>query len=107
MKGFLIWVAVGIVIVGIGIRAFFLTDKPIGFWANVQTMKVKDIKGYNKATGMLLVIFGVIYIILGLPLLAGQNNALILLSAMGVMIESIIAMAIYSVCITKKYEDKR
>lgn len=42
----------------------------------------------------------------GLPLLNGQNSALILLSIVGVMAEAIITMAIYVTVIEKKYRKK-
>ena len=41
---------------------------------------------------------------LGIPLLAGQNSAWIILSILGVMAESIAAMAVYSLVIEKKYK---
>jgi hypothetical protein len=51
-------------------------------------------------------VFGVVFIILGLPLLAGQNSAWAILSIVGVMIESIAAMAVYSTVIEKKYRKR-
>lgn len=103
--GFIIWAIVGALIICIGISAFF-NKKAVGFWANIKPITVKDIKGYNRATGKLFVAYGLIFIILGLPLLSGQNSALILLSALGVMVETIVIMAIYSICIEKKYKEK-
>ena len=103
--GFIIWAIVGALIICIGISAFF-NKKAVGFWANIKPITVKDIKGYNRATGKLFVAYGLIFIILGLPLLTGQNSALILLSALGVMVETIVIMAIYSICIEKKYKEK-
>ena len=63
-------------------------------------------KGYNRATGILLICYGIIFIILGLPLLSGQNNPYILLSALGVMIETIVIMAVYSLVVEKKYKEQ-
>ena len=105
MPGFLIWALAGAAILLLGIRAFFL-KKPAGFWANAPTMKVKDVKGYNRATGTLLVVYGVIFILLGLPLLGDETLPLILLSMVGVMLLTIITMAVYSLGITKKYQEK-
>ena len=51
------------------------------------------------------VIYGVIFIALGLPLVSGQNSPFILLSVLGAMIETIVIMAIYSLCIEKKYKE--
>ena len=44
------------------------------------------------------------FIIFGLPLLAGQNSALVILSAFGVVAETIGSMAVYTLCIEKKYK---
>ena len=102
--GFIIWATVGVIIIGIGISAFF-SKKAAGFWANIKPIKVKDIKGYNYATGKLFIVYGLIFIVLGLPLLSGQNSPLILLSGLGVMMETIAVMAVYTLCIEKKYRE--
>lgn len=71
-----------------------MTENMIGFviWAIV---------------GKLFVIYGVIFIALGLPLVSGQNSPFILLSVLGVMVETIVIMAIYSLCIErKKYKEQ-
>lgn len=91
--GFVIWAIVGVIIIGLGISAYF-SRKVVGFWANIKPISVNDIAGYNRALGKLFVIYGVIFIALGLPLLLGQNSAFILLSVLGVMIETI-AIRIY------------
>ena len=99
--GFIIWAIVGFIIICIGINAFF-SKKAVGFWANIKVMSVKDIKGYNYATGKLFICYGILFVLLGIPLLNGQNSPYILLSIIGVMIETIAIMAIYSLVITKK-----
>lgn len=80
--------------------------KVVGFWANIKPISVNDIAGYNRAVGKLFVIYGVILIALGLPLLSGQNSPFILLSVLGVMIETIVIMAVYSLCIERKYKEQ-
>ena len=90
--GFTAWGVAGILMIGIGIWALF-SKKPVNFWANTS---VSEINNPN----------GIIFIILGIPLLAGQNSAWILLSVIGVMIESIMAMIIYVLVIEKKYKKK-
>lgn len=105
MTGFIIWAAVGILIIVLGVCAFF-AKKPVGFWANVETVKVSDVEKYNHATGKLFIVYGVVFILLGLPILVGQNSPLIILSGVGVMFETIIVMSIYSVLIANKYEVK-
>ena len=46
----------------------------------------------------------IIGFIIGIPLFSGQNSPYILLSVLGVMMETIAIMAIYILYITKKYE---
>ena len=78
----------------------------MGFWANAKMFEVTDVKKYNAAMGKLFCAYGVIFIILGLPLMSGQNSALILISVFGVMAETIAIMAIYIIVIEKKYKKK-
>lgn len=103
--GFIIWAIVGFIIICIGIYALF-AKKAVGFGANIRTFPVKDIKGYNRATGMLFICYGIVFVILGIPLLSGQNSPYILLSAIGVMIETIAIMAIYSLVVEKRYREQ-
>ena len=91
--GFIIWALFGCFMIGLGISAFF-----------IKNFEVNDLEGYNRATGKLFIVYGVIFIILGIPLFSGQNSPYILLSVLGVMMETIAIMAIYSLYITKKYE---
>lgn len=102
--GFIIWALFGAMIIALGIKDMF-SKKPVGFWANVETIKVRDVKKYNRATGILFVVYGAVFILLGIPLLGGQNTPYILLSIVGVMFETIIIMAVYSLLIVKKYGD--
>ena len=105
MIGFVIWAIVGVIIISIGIRAYF-SRKLVGFWANIKPISVNDIMGYDRAVSKLFVIYGVILIILGLPLLLGQNSPFILLSVLGVMIETIAIMVVYSLFIERKYKEQ-
>lgn len=105
MIGFIIWSIVGGLFIFLGIYSFF-SKKAMGFWANEKMFEVTDIKKYNAAVGKLFCAFGVIFIILGLPLLAGQNSGWILLSVLGVMLEVIATMMIYTLVIEKKYRKK-
>ncbi len=105
MIGFIGWVIVGCFMIGIGISAFFKKEA-MGFWANIKIEPVNDIKHYNYAVGKLFISYGVIFILLGIPLLIGKNSPFILLSILGIMIETIITMAIYTLIIEKKYRKK-
>jgi len=101
--GFIIWAVVGFFIIGIGISAFF-RKKAVGFWANIEVEPINDIKNYNYAMGKLFIAYGVIFVLLGLPMLSGQNSLLIILSVPGIMVETIAAMVIYTLIIDKKYK---
>lgn len=105
MVAFIIWSVVGAFFLGLGIYAFF-SKKPVGFWANSKVFEVSDVKGYNRAVGILWCVFGIVFIALGLPLLQGQNSPYILISMLGVMVEVIAVMAIYTTVIEKKYRKK-
>lgn len=103
MIGFILWAIVGCLIIGMGISAFF-RKKAVGFWANVEVEPMSNIKKYNCAMGKLFIAYGVIFILFGLPMLSNQNSPFILLSVLGIMVETIVAMAIYTLIITPKYE---
>lgn len=107
MVAFIIWAIIGAGFVGLGIyNMVSKKDKPSGFWANANTLPMEDVRGYNKAMGKLWIVFGVVLILLGLPLLTGQNSPLSMLSILGIMIESIVTMAVYTTVIEKKYRKK-
>ena len=86
-------------------RSFF-SQKPMGFWANAQMFEVTDRKKYNAAAGKLFIIFGIVFILLCLPLLAGQNSPWIFLSVLGALLECIAAMVVYTVVIEERYRKK-
>ena len=51
---FIIWTIVGAVFIVIGI--YDLNTKktnPLGFWANAKVEQIEDVKGYNRALGIL------------------------------------------------------
>ena len=98
------WAALGAAFIVLGVYvAFSKKEKVFGFWANAKTPAVKDIKKYNRALGRLWCVFGVVFILLGLPLLPGQNSPFIIVSILGAMFSTIVAMAVYEIGIVKKY----
>ncbi len=101
--GFILWSIFGGMFIVLAIFSYF-SKKPVGFWANAKVFEVSDTKKYNRAVAKLFCVFGIVLIALGFPLLAGQNSGWILLSVVGIMIEAIIAMAVYSLVIEKKYK---
>ena len=107
MAGFIIWAGLGLAFSGYGLfAAFSKKQRPFGFWANAEQFPVRDVKGYNRALGILFFVFGVIFALLGIPLLNGQNSAGIMFSVLGTMLEVIVMMGIYILVIEKKYREK-
>lgn len=72
----------------------------------MKPLPMRDVKAYNRAVGKLFIGYGIVFAVLGLPMLAGQNSGLIVISVLGVVAESIGAMAVYILAIQKKYEKK-
>lgn len=105
---FVIWAIAGVAFVGIGIYEMTSKkEKPFGFWANADTVSIEDVKGYNRALGILWCVYGVLFTLIGLPLLMGQNAGLIIVTMLGTMFISIAAMIVYVVCIEQKYRKKK
>lgn len=105
MAGFVICAVVGCCFFGLGILSFF-SRKATGFWANSEMFEVNDIRKYNHAMGKLWCVFGITFILSGLPLLDGQNSPLILISVLGIFGEVIALMVVYTQIIEKKYRRK-
>lgn len=105
MIAFIIWAIVGCLFIGFGIAAFF-EKKATGFWANAKTPKIEDIKAYNRSMGIMWCVAGVVFILLGLPVLDSDNAAFVLLSVIGCLVWAISLMVIYELVICKKYRKK-
>jgi hypothetical protein len=107
IAAFVIWSIMGLMFIGLGIYNIHAdTQRPFGFWANARPFEVTDVKAYNKALGKLWIVFGAAFMVLGLPLLGGQNSAGIILSILGCMVLSIAAMVVYVVVIEPRYRKK-
>ena len=100
-----IWCMVGLFFIALGIYAQF-SKKAVGFWANAEMFQVTDVKKYNGAMCKLFCTMGIIFIFLGVPLLWKEAALWILFSCIGVMIEVIVAMIIYTIVIENKYKKK-
>lgn len=101
---FILWVAVSSIFIIIGIYDL-RADKVVGFWSNgkrpeVEKEKVKD---YNRAVGRLWIAFAIAYILLGIPLLAGDNSPYIVITLLGSLAGVIVLMAVYVLVIERKY----
>lgn len=107
MAGFVIWAFVGVVLIGLGMHSFFSKKEvAFGFWSNAKMFPVKNVKAYNRAVGKLWCVFGIVFILLGLPLLMGQNSPAIIISLLGAMAEVVVAMVVYTLVIERKYRRK-
>ena len=107
MAAFIIWALGGAAFICLGIYTYRSNrSRPFGFWANAEQFPVQDPKAYNKALGKLWCAYGGILIVLGTPLLAGQNSPYILLSVIGTLFASIAVMVIYTIIIEPKYRKK-
>ena len=92
----------GVLYICLAIYIWF-SKKAIGFWGNRKMFEVTDIRKYNHAMSKLYVAHGIVFILLGLPLLTGHSG-LILLSIAGVVMETIVLIVVYSLAIRKKYK---
>ena len=104
---FTIWAIMGLLFIIMGIYCMkSRKTRPFGFWANVDVIQVKDVKGYNCALGKLWCVYGVLFTVIGLPLLSGQNSGRMIVTMLGTMFISIGAMVVYVVGIEGKYRKK-
>ena len=107
MTAFMIVALMGLMFIGRGVYVFRSEKaKPFGFWANAEMPPISDVREYNRALGKLWIVFGSFFILFGIPLIAGQNSPFAVLSILGIVIESIIALGVYTIGIEGKYRDK-
>lgn len=105
---FIIWAIIGVLFIVMGIYCLNSKKaKPFGFWANAEVVPIEDVKDYNRALGILWCAYGVLFTLIGVPLLDGQNSGLIIIPILGAMLISIAAMVVYTVGIETKYRKKK
>lgn len=104
LTGFLVWEACGVLFATIGIKSIF-SKKQVGFWANIKTPKVECVKEYNRAVGVLWIVYGIVFCLLGIPFLVSLSSALVMIPVLGVVFETIAIMAVY-MRIEQKYTKK-
>ena len=108
LMAFIIWAIMGVLFIVMGIYDLNSKKaKPFGIWANAEVPSIEDVKGYNRALGILWCVYGVLFTLIGLPLLDGQNSGLIIIPILGAMLISIAAMVVYVVGIEPKYRKKK
>lgn len=103
MLTFILWAAAGCIFIGIGVFCF-RAKRAMGFWANAKVMEVRDVKAYNRAMGKMWCGFGGLFILLGLPLLSGQNAPGVLITILGSVFLILAVAVIYSQIIEPKYK---
>nr|WP_252198464.1 hypothetical protein [Clostridium sp. MCC353] len=81
----------------------WFSKKAIRFWGHKRMFEVTDIRKYNHAMSKLYVAHGIVFILLGLPLLTGHSKWIVI-SVAGIVVETIVFMAVYSLVIEKKYK---
>lgn len=105
---FIIWAIMGVLFVVMGIYCIKSKKaKAFGFWANAEVIPVEDVKGYNRALGKLWCVYGILFTIIGLPLLSGENSGMMIITMLGTMFITIGAMVAYVVGIESKYRKRR
>lgn len=105
MLAFIIWALMGVAFIVLGIYALFSKSaRPLGFWSNAKTLPMKDVKGYNRAMSILYIVLGVLFILIGLPLLFDAKGAGLIIPILGAMFLSIGSMVVYVTVIEKKYK---
>lgn len=95
MPGFLIWSAISLMLVGIGIWTW-KSDKAAGFFAGVKPPEVKDVRAYNHAAAWLWFGYAAVFELIGTALLfLKQNPALLILVILGTAFATIALAAGY------------
>ena len=109
IMGFVIWVICGLLFVGIGIYDY-RSKKQVGFWANFDVPEVEDVIGFNKAVGRLFITYGVVFILIGIPLIPSifyKNMLLVFIPIIGTVFETIWLMVYFVMKIEKDYYPKK
>ncbi len=93
---FVIWSIIAILFLVIAVRCRH-SEKPAGFWANVQAPEVTDVKEYNRKVSNLWIVFTVLFELLGVSFLfCRQNSPLLILPYLGTVFLALVTMVVYS-----------
>lgn len=107
---FIIWLLLGMFFIWEGIYCIkSKKEVAFGFWTNGKKPLIEDenIKAYNKALGKLWCAYGFFFILLGIPVVLGeQNSPIIIITLVGGILEVIALIAIYTIKIEGKYKKK-
>lgn len=100
--GFIIWLIVSLIYVFIGIYAWN-AEKPVGFFTGQKPPEVSDTAGYNHAVAKIWFVYAAVMMLLGFPLLAGQNSPYMILSVFGAMF-GVIGIIVAYLKVERKYK---
>ena len=63
IMAYIIWAILGVFFIAMGIYDInSKKEKPFGFWANADVAPIEDVKGYNRALGILVRIWYCVYV---------------------------------------------
>ena len=99
--GFIIWGAVALVLVGIGVYDWN-SKKAVGFYSGVKPPEVTDVRKYNHCVAILWFVYASIFALLGLPLmLSEENSPVVIFAALGVIFITIGLVIAYSLILSR------
>lgn len=101
---FAVWSLVSALMAGIGIVTMNM-KKPAGFFANSSApQKVSDVRAYNRSLGCLWIVYAILLLASGLPLLKPQPGAMIIITMLGTVFSTLGLILIYAAVIAPKYK---
>ena len=105
IAGFIIWSAVTILLIAIGIR-MRKSKKAVSFYTGVKPPEITDVRKYNRSVSNLLFAYAILFELLGIPFLFQKQNKLgFLWSVFGTVAITIALMIAYN-RILEKYRAK-
>lgn len=100
-----IFLAVGALCAAIGAAAW-RSKTARRVWSNCsKEIAVTDVAAFNRAQGIVWILYGAWIAVCGLPMLAGQNSPLAMLSLLGVVFGTI-AMILAQIRVEIKFETR-
>ncbi|MBR3311202.1 MAG: hypothetical protein IKG15_05165 [Solobacterium sp.] len=92
---FLIWTVLAVIFLCIGIYCRS-SRKPVGFWANSQPPKIRDVQKYNYEMSRLWMVYALLFECTGIPFLfLKQNSPVFIIPVLANVFLAIGIMAVY------------
>lgn len=102
IAGFIIWSAVFVLLLGIGIWTR-RSEKSVGFYTGVKPPEVTDVRAYNRSVSGLWIVYAVLFELLGIPFFFMKGRTwLIAVTVLGVAAITVGLMIVYN-RILRKY----